>query len=95
MTGEADIVANYAALWGVSPATMGILFGFLVAIGIMIAVAWKFKEIEHNKEMAIGTFFIILFIESIFGLMNWILFMLLLLLFGIYEYYTNRNGGSG
>lgn len=91
----ADWLTGLALMWGVSNDMMLILIGFIVAFACSLVVMIELKRTKHESytDAAIAVFFIVMFIECLTGLMNWMVFVILLLLFGAYEYTTMRGNG--
>lgn len=84
-----DLLTGIAQMFGVSNDAMLIFIGFLIpfflALFVMIEMRQHRHE-DHASDAAVAIFMMILFIECLMGIMNWFIFIVLLILFGAYEY---------
>jgi hypothetical protein len=81
-----DAVAGYAQMWGINPAFMVVIVGFVFAIGLAIGIHIRFGAKHDDPKIGTAFFFVIFAFECLIGLNEWIIFIVMLLLFGIYEY---------
>lgn len=82
-----------AQMWGVSNNTMGVFLGFIAAFTIALFVAIELKKHGHDEwsDGAIAVFFLVLFVEVLLGVINWFIFLPLLIIFGAYEFQQTRK----
>ena len=87
-----DAMSGYAQMWGIAPQYMVVIFAFVIAMVMAIIITVKFaKDKEDYNKMGLALFMVIMLLECLVGAMEWIIFILLLLIFGLYEYKMGVN----
>lgn len=89
-----DMASGMASQWGLFPEQMLLLIGVFFAIAIAVFVSIELKRNHVNiesKNSGVFAFFLILVIEVFIGMIEWIYFVLPLLLMGTYYFYIGRK----